>query len=185
MNKDAEEGEGTRIFQAPNDKIKNRRGGCFVCEVSKDYGRRGGKLLMRGYLPNVPFYPSGDIDVETEIIKSTKDPKAMEEAGKTMKVWIETTKGLLKSKSVLPLDERDLKPMGLETFRDTHLTWKLPDNIELTNKKLKHTLCMDLIGVQRGKVLKFRWPVEEVTKPPKVKDEKKRTCYCGGRDACR
>jgi len=166
MNKDAEEGEGTKIYATPEEKIKNRRGGCFVCEVAKDYGRRSGKLLMRGYLPNVPFYPSGDVDVETEIIKSTKDPKAMEEAGKSMKVWIETSKGLF-SKSIIPLDDRELKPTGLETFRDTHLSWKLPDNLELTNKKVKHTLCLDLIGVQKNKILKFRWPMEEVTKAPK------------------
>jgi len=174
----SEEGGGTHIFSAPApdnddddpDRFKNRKGGCFVCEVNKPYGRKQGNLLMRGYLPNRPFYPGGEIEIETEILHETKDARIMTESGKEMKVWIETTKGkVIKSKTISSLEDKELRPMGLEIFRDARFTWKLPEELELTkkNSNIKHSLCMDLVG-QNKKILKFRWPIEEVSNTKSV-----------------
>jgi len=175
----SEEG-GTEIYKRPEptgdnddddpDRFKNRKGGCFVCEVNKPYGRKQGNLLMRGYLPNRPFYPGGEIEIETEILHETKDARIMTESGKEMKVWIETAKGkVLKNKIIRSLEDKELRPMGLDLFRDARFTWKLPEELELTKKtsNIKHSLCMDLVG-QNKKVLRFRWPIEEVSNTKSV-----------------
>jgi len=102
-------------------------------------------------------------------LQETKDARIMTEAGREMKVWIETTRGVFGKRQVSHLEDKELRPMGLEIFRDARFTWKLPDDIELTKKKgkVKHCLCMDIVA-QDKKILKFRWPIEEVSNSKSV-----------------